>query len=257
MPHALIELSRTKTDVGGSVVIEDYGQNPMLCRSGVWVGWKEIFTETVVMTFEHGTEDLYVGWELNGVTVIDPGYSPGTPPQGDLVPGAPSIVYRTPVNGFYHELSLTNTAGTDETCVHVRVLYRGPTEATAPAHLGPATSVCLNGTDILWPADKVAAEQICLAKYRHRIDQYVIPAYVGPGDPVELGLGHRGPADPLDHWLAGIRGEDAIRVAAEVEALEKAHPEADHRLNDAIRRDLAAKIGRARMRGAAKRRIAG
>jgi hypothetical protein len=36
-------LSKTKTVTGGHLVAEDYDEHPVLCRRGLWVGWKETF----------------------------------------------------------------------------------------------------------------------------------------------------------------------------------------------------------------------
>jgi hypothetical protein len=93
-------LSKTKTVTGGHLVVEDYDENPVLCRRGVWVGWKETFVQTVTLGYEHEGYDLVVGWAVNGQMIVDPGY-------GDVMmfpepcPGLPSIRYRCPVEGHW------------------------------------------------------------------------------------------------------------------------------------------------------------
>jgi hypothetical protein len=236
MTHPLVELSRTKHQTSAHLVIEDYDKHPTICRHGIWVGWSVTFTETVVLSFEHDPEELYVGWAINGTTVIDPGYSSGTPPWGYPAPGAPSVTYVTPVDGFFHRLSLTSTSGSGEVCLWVQVLYRGPSEAGAPAHYGPAMGVCLSGAEVIWPAYKLEEEKRCLAAFFDLLRRYVEVAHVNPGDPVEK-------------WLARLRGEEAVRMKAELETLQKIDPKANRELADAIKADLARML-RARIPGA-------
>jgi hypothetical protein len=235
MAHPLIELSRTRHQTSAHVVIEDYNRHPTICRHGVWVGWSISFTETVVLSFEHDPEELYVGWAINGSTVIDPGYSLGTPPGGYPVPGAPLLTYVTPMDGFFHRLSLTSTSDTTEECAWVQVLYRGPTEAGAPAHYGPVMSVCLSGAEVRWPGKKLDEEKHCLRVFFDVLRRYVDVAHVNPGDPVE-------------QWLARIRGDDAVRLRAELDTLQELDPKVDRELAEAIKAELA-RIVRARMPG--------
>jgi hypothetical protein len=236
MAHPLVELSRTKLQAGVHLLFEDYDKNPRLCRHGTWIGLQTTFSETVVLSYEHDPEPLYVGWALNGTTVVDPGYGTGTPPWGSPTPGDPSVIYTTPVGGLLHRLSLTSAAGSDEECVWVQVLYRAPAEAGAPSHLGPAMSVCLSGSAVAWPADKLEEERRCLAAFFDLLRRYVRVAHVNPGDPVE-------------QWLARLRGDIAVRVKTEIETLAKLDPKADRDLAEAIAADLAGLL-RARMPGA-------
>jgi hypothetical protein len=231
MSHPLVELSRTKNQTSSSLVFEDYDKHPAICRHGLWVGWKINFTETVLLAFQHDPEELYVGWAINGTTVVDPGYGTGTAPWGSPAPGESSVTYVTPVAGLFHQLSLTSTAGDDNECLWVQVLYRKPNEASAPAHQGPAMWVCLSGSEISWPADKLDAERRCLDRLR----RYVEFAHVKPGDPVE-------------QWLSRIRGEDALRIRAEIDTLEKLDPKAQPELAEAIKADLL-RVAHARMPG--------
>src|SRR5271157_1290516 len=69
----------TTTPDGGRLVFVDYTKNPRACRSGVWVGWEDLFTETVTIGWEHpevvtdpdGEEGgvVNVGWYVNGVDI--------------------------------------------------------------------------------------------------------------------------------------------------------------------------------------------
>jgi hypothetical protein len=228
----LVELSRTRSVTSSYVVTEDYTKKPTLCRSGVWVGLNSEFAETVVLSYEHDPEELYVGWSINGTTVIDPGYSAGTPPWGAPAPGDPSITYRCPVDGLFHRLSLSSTPGSEQECVWVRVLYRHPNEAAQPFHEGPSLSTCLSGAEVKWPPAKVKAEQACLAKFRELLRRYIeIAPPIGPGDP-----------GPVERWLERVSGDDAIRVRALVEALEELSPEDDREVFEAIRADVASMV---------------
>jgi hypothetical protein len=229
MTHPLVELSRTRSVTKCYLVVEDYVKHPRLCRSGIWIGLKCEFAETVVLAYEHDPEDLYVGWSIDGTTVIDPGYSSGTPPWGSPAPGAPSVVYRCPVNGLFHELSLTSTPAADESCLWVQVLYRYPNEAGAPFHYGPSMSVCVKGWEITWPATKVKETNACLARLYDLLRRYVEIAHVGPGDPVE-------------RWLERLEGDEAVRVRAMVETLGDLDPEADRELVDAVKEELTASV---------------
>src|SRR5262249_1463196 len=83
----------TKQLTGWHLVIEDYTKKHDLCRHRIWVGLEEDFSETVTFAFEHGNANLYIGWAINGTTVVDPGLGNGTPPQGLPCPGAPSVTF--------------------------------------------------------------------------------------------------------------------------------------------------------------------
>jgi hypothetical protein len=225
MAYPLVEHSRTKHETSVHLVIRDYDADRRLCRHGLWVGLKTTFTETVVLAYEHDPEELYVGWMINGTTVIDPGYSAGTPPWGQPAPGAPSVTYVAPFNGLFHRLSLTSTTGSGDSCLWVQVLYRSPTEAGVPAHQGPGMSVCLAGSSIAWPADKLEEERRCLAVFLDLLRRYVRVAQVHPRDPVE-------------QWLASLDGDMAVRVKAELETLGTIDPRVDRELAEAITADL-------------------
>jgi hypothetical protein len=234
MADQLVQLSDTINVTAKSLIIIDYNAHPELCRRGIWVGWQETFTETVTLAYEHTEDPFYVGWQINGTTVIDPGFSAGTPPWGAPCPGAPSVTYRCPVDGFFHEISLTSSSGDPTECVQVQVLYRGPADQYKPAHYGPSMYVCLSGSKIEWPADKVKAWESCLAALWAKLRQYVELAHVNPGDPVE--------------FLAGLPPALATRLQAGVETLEHLDGAAQPRLAKAIKDDVLG-ILRARMLG--------
>jgi hypothetical protein len=224
MTHPLIELNRSRVVTGGWLEIKNWGYG--LCREGIWFGWRSIFQETVVMSYEHDPEELYVGWSINGTTVVDPGYSAGTPPFGFQAPGEPSVRYRCPdASGLYHRIALISTPGEPEHCLNLRVLYRTPSGAGSPPLLGPSAWVCLSGYEIEWPKDKVEEWKRCMDHLREILERYVKLAHVGPGDPVE-------------HWLEHLEGDESVRVGAMIEALETLDATADERIVEAIRSEL-------------------
>jgi hypothetical protein len=95
MAYPLVELSRARAADGEHLVVENYDLNPRFCRQGIWVGWKFEFAETVVLSFEHDPEELYVGWSINGTTVVDPGLISGSGVQGSGGPkscGCPNLL---------------------------------------------------------------------------------------------------------------------------------------------------------------------
>jgi hypothetical protein len=228
MTDKLVQLSDTINVTGKRLIIENYNT---LCRHGIWIGWLETFTETVTLAYEHTEDPLYVGWQINGTTVVDPGYSP---PSAAPSPGAPSVRYQCPVDSFFHEISLTSSSGDPAECLFVQVLFRGPTDQNNPAHYGPSTYVCLAGSRIEWPSEKVAQWEACLAALWAKLRSYVEIAHVNPGDPVE--------------WLASLPGDVAVRLQAGVETLEHLDAAAQPELAKAIKEDVLG-ILRARMPG--------
>jgi hypothetical protein len=86
--------------------------------------------------------------------------------------------------------------------------------------------------------DKLQEEQSCLNIYHHLLGEYVQVQHVGPGDPVE-------------RWLACIQGDEAIRLRAEIETLEKIDRENDRQLFNAIVSDLNRAVQWAKMPGSA------
>jgi hypothetical protein len=237
MTHPLVELSDTKNFTGCNLVVENYNLHPAICRSGIWIGWSCDFTETIVLAYEHDPEELYVGWAINGAVVIDPGYSAGTPPWGAPVPTAPSVTYVCPYGGLYHQISLASTAGHEQVCLWVQVLYRYPDEEGQPFHYGPSMYVCLDGYEVIWPEAKLAEMRACLLKFYELLMKYVEIAPVGPGDPVE-------------RWLAQLRGDDAVRVKGLVDTFGELDRETEGVFAGAIKDELAGLVRFARSPGA-------
>jgi hypothetical protein len=220
MASELKVVSDTTTNTGGHLVTEDYDRHPRACRHGVWIGWKETFTQTVTLAFEHAGHP-YVGWSINGTTVVDPGYGPVTQPPGDPCPGAPSVLYSCPVGGFFHQISFTSTAGSSKACLSVQAIYREHGEQGLPAHDGPTTTVCLSGANIDWPAYLVLQEQACLRRWHDILRKYVEAADVGPLDPVAL--------------IAGLPAEELTLLQSAAEALEEIKPDEQPVLANALR----------------------
>jgi hypothetical protein len=231
MADELKVVTDTRSDVGGHLVTENYDEHPRACRHGVWIGWKETFRQTVTLAFEH-TGHPYVGWSINGVTVVDPGYGPVTPPPGDPCPGAPSVLYVCPVAGHFHQISFTSIAGSPKSCLSVQAIYREHGEQGHPAHDGPATTVCVSGSHIDWPAFQILQEQACLKRWRDILRKYVEVADVGPLDPVEL--------------LTGLPADERTLLQAAAEALEEIKPDDQPVLANALR-DTVIGVLRSRM----------
>jgi hypothetical protein len=211
MSNTLSEINRTRNFTGNSLVIEDYDKHFRLCRSGLWVGVENTFTETVTISYEH-TGELYVGWRINGVTIVDPGYSSGTPPWGSPVPGVSGVTYKCPVDELFHRISFTSTSGMDQQCFYVQVLYRnGIAEAGMAPHPGPSLSVCISGREIEWPADKLEEEANCLKALFEKLRSYKLIRKVFPPDPIE--------------WLGRFEGQEAQILEAMIDTYERVNTE--------------------------------
>jgi hypothetical protein len=234
MANELKVVSDTRNVTGGHLVFEDYDRHPRACRHGVWVGWKETFSQTVMLAFEHVAHP-YVGWSVNGVTVIDPGYGPFTPPPGAPCPGVPSVLYSGPVGGLFHQISFTSSSGAPRACFWVQVIYREHGEQNLPPREGPGMTLCVSGSDIEWPAFLVAEERACLRRWWDILRRYVEVADVGPLDPVE--------------FLTSLPAEELAMMQAAAETLEKINRDEQPTLSNALR-DTVIGILRARMPGA-------
>jgi hypothetical protein len=228
-------VSDTRSVTGGHLVFEDYDSHPRACRHGVWSGWKETFSQTVTLAFDH-VEHPYVGWSVNGVTVIDPGYGPFTQPPGVPCPGAPSVLYSCPVGGLFHQISFTSSSGAPRACFWVQVIYREHGEQNLPPHEGPGMTVCVSGSDVEWPAFLVAEERACLRRWWDILRRYVEVADVGPLDPVE--------------FLTRLPADELAMLQAAAQTLEKINADEQPRLSNGLR-DTVLGILRARMPGAA------
>ncbi len=213
MAHPLVILSDSRTVTGHHTVVEDYNTHHVLCRFGIWVGCATDFIETVKLSYEHDPDPLYVGWALNGTIVSNPGFPPTIFPPGNPVPGAPDVLYMTPVDDLYHRISLTSTSGVPTRCIYVQVLYTTYDDIVhgRPITYGPAKTVCLSGETIEWPASKIQEWLDCLRKFWEIIHKVLVNVHVNPGDPVE-------------QWLARATPEQALRLKGYGEALQRLDP---------------------------------
>lgn len=208
------------------------------CRDSarIWVGWLCNFTETVVLSYEHDPNPLYVGWQLNGITVIDPGFSQGNWPYGDPVPGLPSLTYVCPYQGFYHKIAITGSQGMDEVCLWAQVLYR-PGDANpanpGPALDGPGMNVCIDGYRVIEPVRLQEEWRACLAEFAERLRRFEEIARINPGDPVE-------------RWLEGLDPVEGYKLVGMVETLGQLDPQRDEVLQSAIENELRGFVERLR-----------
>jgi hypothetical protein len=237
MVNEIVELSRTRQPAGGGVVIVDYDAHPQVCRYGVWLGWQDNFTETVVMSYEHSADRYYTGWSLNGNDVVNPGLSSGTGPSGYPVPSDLNVSYVCPVDDEFHHLQLVSRPGSGDTVVTALPSYRsddGPFPPAAPNYdFAARMGVAISGSFITWPADKLTEEHACLVNGRERLALHGQPHMVGPGDPVES-------------WLQHLTGEDAVGFTAALDTADSLGP-ADRRLAEGIRKYLTNLIDRAKL----------
>jgi hypothetical protein len=227
----LIELSDDITTTGCSLTIVDYDVVFHLCRKGIWVGSRCQQRQRVVLSYEHDPEVLYVGWSINGTTVLDPGYGTFTPPWGAPAPGTPDVTYETGVDSFAHRIALRVEPGTPAREVQVRVLYRGPAEASQPAHLGPGTTVSLNGVAVHWPKVKLQEERRCWENLLNLLRRYVKVRRPGPGDPVERALER-------------VQNPEDMVVLAAARAVAELDPKADAELIEQYGREVSALVTR-------------
>lgn len=235
MADPLVVLSDTKNIINQGIVIINYDDmsHHALCRYGLWEGWQEVYTEAVTLAFEHDADhpEYLVGWQVNGVTVVDPGFSPGTPPWGAPLPGFSSVTYVCPVEGYYHEISFTSSANDPVEKFWVQVLYRTSYEEPTPTY-GPGMWVTLSGQYIDWPWFLLAEQQACVQRLLQNINSIRAPlgnfAQVDPADPVG--------------WAAGFTPEEARRVRAGLEVLEKMGAEKQPELAHRIAMDVNAMV---------------
>jgi hypothetical protein len=233
MANQLVVVDDSKSPTGGHVVVEDYDEHPRPCRRGLWIGWKETFSQRVTLAFERPGHP-YVGWSLNGVTVIDPGSGPFPRPPGEPCPGQPSVLYFAPVGGLENQIQFTGAPGIPRVCLGVQALYRE--HGNLPALVaGPSTTVCLSGADIEWPAFLVKEEIACQKRWWEILRRYVEVADVGPLDPVA--------------FLGELPDQDLKVLHAAAQTLERITGEDQPELANAIRERVVG-ILRSRMVGA-------
>jgi hypothetical protein len=207
----LVELSNDVATTSCELQVVDYDHVRRLCRSGIWVGRRCEQRQRIVLSYEHDPEVLYVGWSINGTTVLDPGYGLPTDPRiPSYAPGMPDVRYETGVNGFYHRIALSVAPDTPRRTPFVSVLYRRPDGWGSPANEGPGRMLDLRGVTENWPAAKLEEERRCWRDLRERLRHYSKVAHVGPGDPVQLALERV--FDPDDMALLG-----AARAVAELD----------------------------------------
>lgn len=188
-------------------------------------------SQRVVLSYGHDPEPLYVGWSINGSTVLDPGYGTFTPPWGAPAPGAPGVTYETGVDWLAHRIALSVGPGTEAHTVHVRVLHRGPSDAAEPATLGPSRMVDLAGVATHWPASKLAEQARCWSRLLDLLRRYVeIPRW--------------GPPDPWERLPGLIRLPEDMRVLSAVFAVADLDDKADAGVIAEYRRQATAIVTR-------------
>jgi hypothetical protein len=229
MADPLVVVSDTKTIISQGIVIIDYDTAPYhaLCRYGLWEGWQKLYTETVTLAYEHTVEE-YVGWQVNGLTIMAPGFSAGTPPWGAPLPGFPSVTYVCPVDGYYHEISFTSSVNDPVEEFWVQVLYRTSEEQQTPTY-GPGMWVTLSGQCIEWPWFLLAEMRACIQRLLEIINS--IRATLGELEPVN-------PPDPVE-WAARFTPDEVRRVKAGVEIFQKLDEEKQPELANRIAVDVS------------------
>lgn len=227
----LIELSDDVTTSDCSLVIADYTTDFQLCRSGIWLGTTCLQSQRVVLSYEHEPEPLYVGWSINGSTVLDPGYGTFTPPWGAPCPGDPDVTYQTGVDWLYHRIAFSVVPGTATQSVNVQVLYRGSDGAGQPASAGPSRTVQLAGVVTNWPASKLEEERECWRRLTDLLRQYIeIPKWWPP--------------DPWERLPDLVRDPEDMLVLSAVTAVAELDAKADADLIAQYRLRAGAIVGR-------------
>jgi hypothetical protein len=89
--------------------------------------------------------------------------------------------------------------------------------------------VGIGGSEIEWPAYRLAEERACLRAFFERLRERLQLGEVDPGDPIER--------------LGQLTGDDALRVRAELETLEQMDRAVQPALAQAISSDLAGLMG--------------
>lgn len=224
MTYPLVEKTRERSETGRHLVTEDYTKTPSLCRHGVWVGRQIDFSETVLISFEHGHENLSVGWIVDGAAIVPASYY--APCQG-----APAIRYRCPGDGRnLHTISLMSTPGSDRGCVDLQVVFTRPPQWN-PLEYGPSTRVCLRGRVVEWPWYLLQQEHECWERFRKVFEKYVVVPRPVPAPP-----------GPVERWIASLRGDESVTVRAHLDTVEHLDPARDGDLFAELRADLAARF---------------
>jgi hypothetical protein len=159
--ESLSEISRAQ-DVTGCFFVEEDFTEPSLrryvCRTGVWIGWRCLRSERVVIGYENHPPGQFIGWALNGVTVAYPG-SGGIIASPTSVPGEPDVFFQTPVDNIYHRIALSVQPGTPNREVATTALWSTLQDRTI--HWGPGASVELAGMQTTWPGKLLDEESVC------------------------------------------------------------------------------------------------
>jgi hypothetical protein len=225
-------VSREKTQVVTSIVSEDYDANPALCRRGLWIGSRQVFNERVVLTYDHGLEDVRVSWLLNGDQYVTAGI--GADPGGPVL-GKPGIGYLWPVDDLAHKLALTCTAGTPQASVLVEVLYTRPPSPYAidpTVYHGGSMLVHIAGESVTWPRTKLLEEAECRDHLSGVVNRYVRWRRRLPG----------GDETDVNAWIDQVRGPAARELEAMVAQTEALDPKADAEFLDALRVELTRRV---------------
>jgi len=242
MANDLVVVSDTKTPTGRQrPVVRNYDQNPKPCRHGYWIGRQEDYVQTVTLEAKIDPErHPFIGFSVNGETVITPGKGPftnplTTPPGGQPCPGLPSVKFWCPVGNNHNQISFTSTSGDPRVCFWVQAFFLHHDEdPNGPPHEGPWTSVCLEGFDIEWPAHLILEEQACLKRLSEILRRYSESAEVDPLDRVE--------------FLAGLPEQDLMLLQAAAQTLEEINAQDQPALADMLRESVVG-ILRSRMPG--------
>jgi hypothetical protein len=196
----------------GHIVVENYNEHPALCRSGIWTGYETVFSETVILGWEHDqiTPAVAVSWLLNGRPVPSlPDYNQSPPSVGPQpCPGAPWVLYNYPVDGLYHRISLASAYGSQPVSIAAQVSwdswdYSG--DVTNLEGTTPPFDVSLSGSAFMWPAYLIKEEEACLAALWGLLGKLGLLAHVNPGDPVQ--------------FLRGLPQEQQVQLKGAAQAL--------------------------------------
>lgn len=220
--------SDTSSFMGGHTVIADYNEHPALCRFGIWTGYETVFTQTVILGWEHDkiTPAVAVSWRINGNYVAPlPDYSQNPPLVGPQpCPGAPSVLYTYPVGGVYHRISLTSAPGSSQVSIAAQVDWASWDMSGTVTNLNGQTGpfdVSLSGSHIIWPAYLIKEEEACLAALWALLEKLELVAHISPGDPVE--------------FLRGLPPEQQVQLQGAAQALSKIDPEEQSELANGLR----------------------
>ncbi|MGW4368772.1 hypothetical protein ACWEKT_24320 [Nocardia takedensis] len=241
--NRLREVRRVRGPLAGhGLQVENYAADPMLCRSGIWVGARYYSSESVTVTADPWwpTEEFAFGidsWQPIFYPFREDQYFGPRP-----VPDAESVTYSGDPNEP-RSITLSIAPGAEPACHTVRAVspYGGGVdpEARAPSR---SFEVWLSGYEIVWSPENLAQEAACRRDFhedlRESLRQLVpAPLFGTPEDPgpVELGLralrgdqvtairaclaeiGRRESGGPDDEFLAALRTglANAVLTAAE------------------------------------------